>query len=125
MARLPLLILLLVGFTAPLHAQSLVDAATAGAAQGSLNNMAMPGYGGTLKAARATLKGTQKPVDSYLGLPNGGGGTKGGSAAQLGSASSTPVAAGTVQPEVNGQVIGLCSSGQLCLSQIRRAMGLR
>jgi hypothetical protein len=124
MSRLPLLFLLLVGCAAPLRAQTLIDATTAGAVQGSLNNMAMPSYGGALNAARSALNSSQKPLDRYLGLPYGGaGGT--GSSIQRAPMPSTPVAAGTPQPEVNGRVIGLCSSGQLCLSEIRQAMGLR
>jgi hypothetical protein len=85
------------------------------------------GYGGAINAAnaaRTTLNNSQKPVDAYLGIPAGGGGAT-GSSVQPAPGPSTPVATGTAQPQVNGQVIGLCSSGQLCLSEIRRAMGLR
>lgn len=124
MSRLPLLMLMLVGCAAPLRAQTLIDATTAGAVQGSLNNMAMPSYSGALNAARSTLNSSQKPLDASLGIPSGGGGATSGSV-QRAPAPSTPVAEGTAQPQVNGRVIGLCSSGQLCLSEIRRAMGLR
>jgi hypothetical protein len=124
MFRVPLLLLVLLGSAGPLRAQSLIDATTAGAVQNSLNTVAQPKYGGALKAATTTLNNSQKPVDRYLGLPVNGVGAPAGTA-QAAPAPASAAAPGTPRPQVNGQVIGLCTSGELCLSQIRRAMGLR
>ncbi|MFS6827469.1 hypothetical protein [Cyanobium sp. ATX-6F1] len=56
---LPLLLLVLLGWGAPLQAQTLLDVTAAGAAQGALNNTAMPQYAGALSAARAAVNGSQ------------------------------------------------------------------
>lgn len=124
MRRLPLLVPLLLATAAPLRAQTLTDTTTTGAVQNALNQISMPRYGGALNAARSTLNADQRSVDRYLGLPGGGGGAS-GATVQRAPAPSVPVAAGTPRAEVNGRVIGLCSNGLLCLSQIRQAMGLR
>jgi type IV secretory pathway TrbL component len=118
---LPLLLLVLLGWGAPLQAQTLLDVTAAGAAQGALNNTAMPQYAGALSAARAAINGSQSSSFSPAGFP-------GSSANGAGSAAAPEAAApplGTPLAQVNGRLIDTCSSGQLCLSQIRSAMGMR
>ncbi len=117
---LPLVLLVLIGWGAPLQAQTLMDLTTAGAAQGALNATATPQYAGALSAARAAVNGSQPSFFSPAGF-------QGSSANGAGSAAA-PVAAapplGTPLAQVNGRLIDTCSSGQLCLSQIRSAMGM-
>ncbi|MCP9850794.1 hypothetical protein [Cyanobium sp. Morenito 9A2] len=121
-SRRSLLLLMLIGWGAPLQAQTLMDLTTAGAAQGALNATAMPSYVGALGAARAAVSGTQSSSFAPGGVPSSSWARAVG-----GSATAAPAAPplGTPLTQINGRLIATCSSGQLCLSQIRSAMGLR
>lgn len=103
--RLVLLGLLVVAPAA--QGQTLIDAAAAGAIQGSLQGGSTPSYLGALQPSRQILSGPSGPARAS------------GQAA----AGANPPSTATFR--VNGRVIGLCPSGLPCMGQIRRAMGLR
>jgi hypothetical protein len=115
--RLALLGLLL---TAPAaRAQTMIDAAAAGAIQGSLQGASTPSYLGALQRSRQVLNGGSVPGQASGPAPSAAGVMSGGLPLPPGVEAGPPTVASF---RVNGRVIGLCPSGLPCMEQIRRAI---
>jgi hypothetical protein len=120
--RLALLGLLVMAPAA--RGQTMLDAAAAGAIQGSLQGGSTPSYLGALQRSRQALSGPSGATGaSGQGqVPAGASPMNVGVPLQAGAMVAPPT---TATFRVNGRVIELCPSGLPCMGQIRRAMGLR